>query len=77
MIRKGSWKIPKIFALIQEKGNIPEHDMFNTFNMGIGMCAIVASQDAEKALQVLRENGIDACRIGEIREGSHRVLFEE
>lgn len=77
VIRKGSWQIPKIFALTQEKGNIPEHDMFNTFNMGIGMCAIVASQDAEKALQVLRENGIDACRIGEIREGSHRVLFEE
>ena len=77
VIRKGSWQIPKIFALTQEKGNIPEHDMFNTFNMGIGMCAIVALQDAEKALQVLRENGIDACRIGEIREGSHRVLFEE
>ena len=77
VIRKGSWQIPKIFALIQEKGNIPEHDMFNTFNMGIGMCAIVASQDAEKALQVLRENGIDARRIGEIRKGSHRVLFEE
>ena len=77
VIRKGSWQIPKIFALTQEKGNIPEHDMFNTFNMGIGMCAIVAPQDAEKALQVLRENGIDAALIGEIREGSHRVLFEE
>ncbi len=77
VIRKGSWDIPKIFDLIQEKGNIPEHDMFNTFNMGIGMCAIVSPQDAEKAVQVLRENGIEARVIGEIREGSHCVVFQE
>ncbi|MBR2676215.1 MAG: phosphoribosylformylglycinamidine cyclo-ligase [Solobacterium sp.] len=77
VIRKGSWDMPAIFRLIQETGEIPEHDMFNTFNMGIGMCAIVSPQDAENALQVLRENGIDAHIIGEIREGSHRVLFEE
>ena len=77
VIRKGSWDMPEIFRLIQETGEIPEHDMFNTFNMGIGMCAIVSPQDAANALQVLQENGIDARMIGEIREGSHRVLFEE
>lgn len=77
VIEQGSWKIPEIFNLIQETGNIPEHDMYNTFNMGIGMCAVVKSEDAEKALQVLEEAGVEAYRIGTIEEGSHSVRFTE
>ena len=76
-IRKGSWRMPPIFPLIQEVGEIPEHDMYNTFNMGIGMCAIVAPEDAEKAVKVLNDNGIKASIIGAITSGSHDVVFRE
>ena len=76
-IRKGSWQMPPIFPLIQEVGEIPEHDMYNTFNMGIGMCAIVAPEDAEKAVKVLNDNGIKASIIGTITSGSHDVVFQE
>ena len=76
-IRKGSWQMPPIFPLIQEVGEIPEHDMYNTFNMGIGMCAIVAPEDAEKAVKVLNDNGIKASIIGAITSGSHDVVFQE
>lgn len=76
-IRKGSWQMPPIFPLIQEVGEIPEHDMYNTFNMGIGMCAIVAPEDAEKAVKVLNDNGIKASIIGTITSGSQDVVFQE
>ncbi|MDO4416594.1 MAG: phosphoribosylformylglycinamidine cyclo-ligase [Erysipelotrichaceae bacterium] len=76
-IRKGSWQMPPIFPLIQEVGEIPEHDMYNTFNMGIGMCAIVAPEDAEKAVKVLNDKGIKASIIGTITSGSHDVVFRE
>ena len=76
-IQKGSWKMPEIFPLIQEVGQIPEHDMYNTFNMGIGMCAIVAPEDAETALAVLSANGIHASVIGMMILGSHDVEFAE
>ena len=77
VIEKGSWEIPPIFELIREKGNISEHDMFNTFNMGIGMCAFVAEEDAPKALQILRGQGVRASLIGRLAEGDHSVLFRE
>lgn len=72
-IEKGTWEIPKIFDLVQEKGNIPEHDMYNTFNMGIGMCVITAAEDADKALALLNENGLQASLIGKITAGDHDV----
>lgn len=65
-ISKAALKTPPIFDLIMEKGNIPERDMFNTFNMGVGMTAIVAKEDAEKAIATLKANGEDAYIIGEI-----------
>ncbi len=65
-INKAALKTPPIFDLIMEKGNIPERDMFNTFNMGVGMTAIVAKEDAEKAIATLKANGEDAYVIGEI-----------
>ncbi len=77
VIRKGSWQILPIFRLIQKVGNISEHDMFNTFNMGIGMTLIVRPEDAQKTLAVLKENNEQAQVIGYIAKGSHTVVFEE
>ncbi len=68
-IRKADVKIPPIFSLIQAEGNISEHDMFNTFNMGVGMSVVVAKEDAETALNVLKANGEEAYVLGEIVTG--------
>ena len=76
-ITKGSWPILPIFNLLQEKGNIPEHDMFNTFNMGIGMAMIVSPEDVEKTMSILKENGVDAYQIGVMEEGDHSVVIHE
>lgn len=74
-IEKSSIKTPTIFKLLAEKGNIPERDMFNTYNMGVGMSIIVAKEDADKALHILRENGEEAYIIGEIVESDEGVIF--
>ena len=76
-ITEGSWDIPPIFKLIQQKGNISDHDMFNTFNMGIGMCAVVAPEDAAKTVEILNANGVKACAIGRIISGDHSVVFKK
>ena len=72
-IEKSAVRVLPIFDLIAKKGNIPERDMFNTFNMGVGMSMVVAAEDADKALQVLRENGEDAYIIGSIVESEDKV----
>ena len=72
---KASVKILPIFDLIAEEGNIPEHDMFNTFNMGVGMSVVVAAEDAEKALNILRDAGEDAYVIGEIIKSDEKVVI--
>ncbi len=77
VIQKGSWNIPPIFPLIQEKGNISEHDMYNTFNMGIGMSVIVSPEDAEKTVKILNEAGEHAQIIGYLEAGDHSVVFGE
>lgn len=74
-ITKGSWPILPIFDLIQKKGGISEHDMFNTFNMGIGMMIIVAKEDVDAALASLKESNVPAYVIGEMVPGSHTVTF--
>ena len=63
-----------IFQLIQRVGNIPQKDMFATFNMGVGMTVVVAPAHAEKALQVLRAAGEKAAVIGEVVEGDEMQL---
>ncbi|MBR5485197.1 MAG: phosphoribosylformylglycinamidine cyclo-ligase [Oscillospiraceae bacterium] len=73
VIDKSKVDVLPIFKLIQEQGNIPERDMFNTFNMGVGMCVIVAKEDAEKAVAILTEAGEKATVIGEIKEGEKGV----
>ena len=72
-IDRSSIRVLPIFELIAEKGGITERDMFNTYNMGVGMSVIVAAEDAEKALRILKENGVDAYRIGEIEESEDKI----
>ena len=74
-IEKDSIRILPIFKLLQKTGNISERDMFNTFNMGVGMSIVVAKEDADKALEVLKENGEDAYIIGEIIESDEKVIL--
>ena len=76
-IDKGSWNIPAIFNLIQKTGNISEHDMYNTFNMGVGMMVIVKKEDVDKALSVLAASGVEASVIGHMVKGDHTVVFGE
>ncbi len=68
-IDRKSVRILPIFDLIAKTGNIPERDMFNTFNMGVGMSIVVNKEDADKAIEVLSANGEDAYVIGEIVKG--------
>ena len=75
-IKKADVKIPPVFSLIQKKGGVDEHDMFNTFNMGVGMCVIVAKEDAERAIEILRGQGEDAYLLGEIVTGDDGVILE-
>ena len=72
-IEKSRVKVLPVFSLIAEKGGISEHDMFNTYNMGVGMSVIVPADEAEKALKLLRDNGVDAYTIGEIVEGESKI----
>ena len=72
-IRKEAVRIPPVFGLLQKTGDIPERDMFNTFNMGVGMSVVVAAEDADRALAVLRENGEDAYVIGDIVKSDTKV----
>ena len=66
---------PPIFDLIAQAGNIPERDMFNTFNMGVGMVAIVPKDCEAKALDTLRATGVNAYRLGEVVSGNREVLL--
>ena len=69
-IKKEDVRIPALFHLMQETGHISEHDMFNTFNMGVGMVLTVPAEQADKALEILHANGEpEAYRLGVIAEG--------
>ena len=72
-IRKADIKILPIFDLLAKTGKIPERDMFNTYNMGVGMSVIVSESDAGKALEILRANGEDAYIIGRIIKSDEKV----
>jgi len=66
VIRKADVRVLPIFRLIAETGGIGERDMFNTFNMGVGMSAVVAEKDADAAIETLQSAGVDAYRLGVI-----------
>ena len=68
-------RVLPIFDLIQQAGNISRREMFNTFNMGVGMTVVVAKEDAQQALAILRENGEDAYVLGEIVESPEKVVL--
>ena len=70
VIKKSDVRTPVLFDVLAKEGNIPERDMFNTFNMGVGMILTVAAEDADKAIEILKANGEDAYRLGVIGEGS-------
>ena len=74
-IDKSAVRVLPIFKLIAQRGGISEHDMFNTFNMGVGMSIIVAKEDAETALEILRAYGEDAYVIGEIVKSEDKVIL--
>ena len=68
-IKKSDVRILPIFNLLAKEGKVDEHDMFNTYNMGVGMSVIVAPENVDKAIATLKENDIDAYTIGELAEG--------
>ena len=74
-IEKAAIKIPPIFTLLQRKGDIPERDMYNTYNMGVGMAMIVSSETADAAIAALAAEGCNAYVIGEIVSGEEPVVL--
>ena len=75
-IDKASVKVLPIFDLIASWGNIPERDMFNTYNMGVGMSVVVPAAEVETALEILKANGENAYVIGQIVKGEEKVILE-
>ena len=75
-IDKASIKVPAIFNLLQREGNIPERDMYNTYNMGVGMALIVSPETVDAAVGALAKEGCNAYVIGQIIEGDERVILE-
>ena len=74
-IKMDDVRVLPIFDLIEKTGKISRREMFNTFNMGVGMTVVVSKEDAEKALSILRENGEDAYILGEIVESQDKVVL--
>ncbi len=72
-VRRADVKVLPIFDLIAKTGHIPERDMFNTYNMGVGMSIVVSPEDVDAALEILRAGGEDAYLIGEIVESEHKI----
>ena len=68
-------KVLPIFDLIAKTGGISQHDMYNTFNMGVGMSIVVAKEDVEKSLEILRKSGEDAYVLGEIVRSEEKVVL--
>lgn len=74
-IEKSAVRVLPIFNLIAKAGNISERDMYNTFNMGVGMSVIVSPEDEQISLEILREQGLDAYPIGRIERGEERIVL--
>ena len=75
-VKKGSWPIPRIFELIQDKGHIPEHEMYRTFNMGIGFALVVAPEQVDGVHAFLHSQHVESFVIGEvIQDPKHKVVF--
>ncbi len=75
-IDRKSWEIPRVFSLIKRLGNVPDNDMFRTFNMGIGFVIIVAREDEARASNILSRMKIAHATIGRIVQGKKEVLIK-
>lgn len=75
-VKKGSFEIPPIFALMQKTGNLEEKMMYNTYNMGLGMVLAVDAADADRTVAALKGTGEKAWAVGEAVAGGHEVLFQ-
>ncbi|MBE6956177.1 MAG: phosphoribosylformylglycinamidine cyclo-ligase [Ruminococcaceae bacterium] len=75
-IDRSAVKVLPIFDVIAKWGNVPERDMFNTYNMGVGMSIVIPADQVDTALSVLKDNGIDAYAIGTIVRGEEKVILE-
>lgn len=75
VIERNAVRVLPIFDLIAKEGNISERDMFNTFNMGVGISIVVAREDAEKAVEILKANGEDAYVIGKIENSEDKITI--
>ena len=75
VVRKDSYEVPAIFRLLQEKGGIDEHVMYNTYNMGIGMVVAVDAADVDRTLDAVRAAGETGYVIGEIQDGEKGVTI--
>ena len=73
VIKEKDVKVLPIFDLIEKSGNISRRDMFNTFNMGVGMSVVVPKDDAEKALEILKKNGEEAYILGEVVKSDKKI----
>ncbi len=75
IVARGTWDVPKIFAVIQGAGGVPDDEMEHVFNLGLGMLAVVGRADARRALDTLRAGGQQAWIVGEVTAGDGRVRF--
>lgn len=74
-VEKAAVPLPPVFSLMQKTGNIPERDMYNTFNMGVGLCMAVSKETAQKAVEALKAAGEKAVVIGEVVQGNEGVVL--
>ena len=74
-IIKDNIRVLPIFELLQKTGNIPERDMYNTYNMGVGMSVVVPKEEVDKAIQILKDNGDDAYVIGKIVKSDNKITI--
>jgi len=75
VIKKDSYDVPAIFKMMEREGNVEEHMMYNTYNMGIGMIVAVDPADVEKTMEAMRAAGDTPYVIGEIKDGEKGVTL--
>ena len=74
-IEKNSYEVPPVFKVMQKRAGITDEQIYNTFNMGIGMVVCVAPENVDAAMQSLKETGEDVCVVGRIVEGDKKVVL--
>ena len=78
MIDESSWQWPAVFSWLQDAGNVSRHEMYRTFNCGVGMVIALAADQADKAIALMNEKGENAWKIGYIKatDSEQRVVIE-